>query len=102
VVTEATGQGCYAVSAANYITLGWGGRKMFVVFRAGVLGFDEVSKYFVGFRVKNIGGRFSPHRLELRRVVADGMRVDLIKALRQHISEFKAATAGNRDLLPPG
>lgn len=102
VVTEAQTQGCYTVPATNYITVGWGGKKIFVVFRSGVLGFDDVPKYILAFRTKKVSGRFSPHRLELRKVIADGMRVELIRALRQHISDFKSQTQGvNKALTPP-
>ena len=89
VLDEAQSQGCYQVSATNYITVGWGGRKLFVVYRSGVLAFDTLPKYCIAFRNKKVSGRFSPVRLELRRVVADGLKIELIRALRQYISDFK-------------
>lgn len=90
VLDEAQAQGCYRVAATNYITVGWGGRKLFVVFRSGVLAFDTLPKYCLAFKSKKVGGRFSPVRVELRRVVADGLKVELVRAIRQYIGDNKS------------
>ena len=93
LLDEAQAQGCYQVAATNYITVGWGGRKLFVVYRSGVLAFDELPKYCLAFKSKKVAGRFSPVRLELRRVVADGMKQEFVRAIRQYIADTKAETA---------
>jgi hypothetical protein len=91
VLDEAQTQGCYHIAATNYITVGLNGRKLLVVFRSGVLGFDTLPRYFVAFKNKKVPGRFSPVRVELRKVVADGLRVELVRAVRQYIADFKTA-----------
>lgn len=93
LLKEVKEQGCYLISATNYVTVGWGGRKLFVVYRSGVLAFDELPKYFLAFKSKKVAGRFSTVRLELRRVAADGMKLEFNRALRQHIQDFKSQTS---------
>ena len=100
VLDEAKGQGCYLVAATNYITVGWGGRKVFVLFRSGVLGFDEVSKYFVAFSPQTAAGRFSVVRIELEAVIASGLRVEMLRALRQHLADFKGVVSRADISLP--
>jgi hypothetical protein len=94
IISEAIAQGCYLKHSKNYISVGWGGRKVFVMFRNGVIGFNKIPKYFESYRTKQMTScRFCQYHMELRRVLADGMRENLIKDFRQYISDVKAATA---------
>jgi hypothetical protein len=104
VIKEAKDQGCYLGASANYITVGFGGRKLFVVFRSGVLGFNTLPKYCLAFKHKKVAGRFSSIRLPLRAVVADGLRIDIVRAIRQYIGDCKVdySKAGEVFAMPAG
>jgi hypothetical protein len=91
VLKAARDRECYLKPTANYITIGWNGVKLFSVFRDGNVAFSKLPEYFLGFEHKTVASRFSPIRISLRRVLANGHRLDFIKAVEKLIDDYKAA-----------